>query len=248
MIPEGGALLIGHVWAMFLVGLMGAGHCVGMCGGIAAALGGASRKLPVLAGYNLGRISSYTLVGLMAGLIGGLAGNYLSLGSVLRMIAGTMLVLMGLYIADIWKVLTWLERAGQLIWRHIQPLVVRGGQADSFGKAIWLGMLWGWLPCGLVYSALGYSRAAGSAVNGAFSMLAFGVGTLPAMFVGSWFSSAASQWMQKKSLRRVMGCVLVFMGLWTVWIAQQHAGHGSVNHHSADGDQHMESMHKHHHE
>jgi len=213
--------------AMFIVGLMGAGHCIGMCGGIVAALGANRPSAKLLIGYNLGRIISYSSAGAIAGaLVAGVAGErYLSLMPILRTVAGGLIILMGLYIAGWWPVLRHLESAGQILWRRVQPLAVRLGQPRGTVKAAGAGMLWGWLPCGLVYSALGQSLASGSAAAGALSMFAFGLGTLPAMLAGGWFSSRLARLLQSPALRQVMGLGLIAMGVFMVWQIQQMGSH-----------------------
>lgn len=218
--------------AMFIVGLMGAGHCIGMCGGIVAALGANGPSTKLLFGYNLGRIISYSVAGaLVGGLVVGIAGErYLSLVPILRALAGVLIILMGLYITGWWTVLTRLESAGQIIWRRVQPLATRLGRPKGVGKAICAGMLWGWLPCGLVYSALGQSLASGSATGGALAMAAFGLGTLPAMLAGGLFSSRLARLLQSPALRRIMGLGLIAVGIFMIWQIQQMTGDSSGHH------------------
>lgn len=213
--------------SLFIVGLMGSGHCIGMCGGIVAALGSNRPSLQLLVGYDLGRLLSYSIAGaIAASLVIGVAGErYQQLIPLLRTVAGTMIVLMGLYISGWWRVLTRLELAGQLVWRRIQPLLLRLGKPDTATKAIAAGMLWGWLPCGLVYSALSQALVSHSLAIGALSMLAFGLGTLPAMLAGGWFSARLARWLQSIALRRLMGLCLVALGLLMIWQIQQIGHH-----------------------
>lgn len=217
------------VLAMFVIGLMGAGHCVGMCGGIVAALGFAADKetnrWPILLSYNLGRITSYAIAGALVGLLGLFGREFLSLGPWLRAFAGILLILMGLYLADWWRLLTWFERGGQYLWRRIQPLGKGLFQVRSAGRGFLFGMIWGWLPCGLVYSALAYAAATAEPGSGALAMAAFGLGTLPAMLAGGVFSSQLKQWLQGRLLRTVMALVLILFGAWTLWSAFAHMHH-----------------------
>ncbi|MDC1512662.1 sulfite exporter TauE/SafE family protein [Porticoccaceae bacterium] len=212
---------------LFMVGLFGSGHCIGMCGGIVAALGSNRPNLVLLLGYNLGRLVSYCVAGaIAAGLVVGLAGErYQALIPLLRTLAGTMVVLMGLYIAGWWQVLRRLEQLGQIVWRQIQPLISRLGKPDSPVKSIAAGMLWGWLPCGLVYSALSQALLSDSPAMGALAMLFFGLGTLPAMLAIGWFSSQVARWLQSPALRKLMGLCLIAMGLLMIWQMQQSTGH-----------------------
>ena len=217
----------GLIATLFIVGLMGSGHCIGMCGGIVAALGSQRPSLLLLIGYNLGRLISYSIAGaLVAGLVVGLAGDrYGSLIPVLRTFAGVMVVLMGLYIAGWWRVLTRLERVGQVLWRRIQPFIRRLGRPKGAVKSVAAGMLWGWLPCGLVYSALGQAVASPTPLAGAVSMFAFGLGTLPAMLAAGWFSSQLARLLQSPLLRMLMGVCLIGLGVFMIWQVQQPVGH-----------------------
>jgi len=180
------------VTAAFFVGLLGGTHCAGMCGAIVGTLtsgldGGirASRWRFVRAqlAYNTGRISSYTAAGLLFGAVGQQAAGWgwlegFPLG---RIIAGVIMILFGIYLAGWWHALLFLERIGAHLWRYIEPLGRRLLPVHSAGQALLLGMVWGWLPCGMVYSVLALALASGSGMDGGAIMLAFGVGTLPTM-------------------------------------------------------------------
>lgn len=223
----------------FLIGLLGGGHCIGMCGGIMSALSFAvpqdqpRRRNIILVTYSLGRVLSYTLIGFIFGFAGQLlAGN----GGlpVLRWLAGLLLIAMGLYIGGWWMGLTYLERAGGFLWRYVQPLANRLMPVKTPTTALFLGVLWGWLPCGLVYSSLGYAVSQGSALGAAAVMLAFGLGTLPAVLSGTIFAAFIGTLFKRPNLRKIMALLLIVFGGWTIWIAQQHAGH--AHHHSGHGE------------
>ncbi len=140
----------------FVVGLLGGVHCVGMCGGIVGALSlglPAERNLPILLAYNVGRISSYTLAGALMGALGFYFSGLLPVQTaqkVLLSLAGLFLILMGLYLAGWWNVLSRVERAGGVLWRRIEPLGRGLLPVRSVRHGLLLGLLWGWLPCGLV--------------------------------------------------------------------------------------------------
>lgn len=211
--------------AAFLVGLLGGGHCVGMCGGIVGAIGmtlPADRsRLPFLLGYNGGRIFSYALAGTLAGALGAsglLLDHLFPVGKLLYALANLMLVLLGLYLAGIWRVLTRLEALGGLLWRRIQPLTRRLLPVRTPLRAFLLGMLWGWLPCGLVYSVLVAAIASASAAGGGMLMLAFGLGTLPTLLTMGLAAARLKSWLQQRWLRRLCGLVVVGFGLMG-WLA-----------------------------
>ena len=216
------------LWALFMVGFLGSGHCVGMCGGITTALGLATegpRRTELVIGYNLGRVFSYATAGVIVATLGYWGREYLALGPYLRLLAGFILVLMGLYLADWWRVLTHLERLGAHLWRRVQPLGRSLMPVVSLRQALLLGVVWGWLPCGLVYSALALTATAPSPLTGGLMMLAFGAGTAPAMVVGGVFSSQARRFLQTRWLRRVMALAMIAMGVWTVFNTAQHMAH-----------------------
>lgn len=229
---------------LFGVGLAGSPHCIGMCGGIVAALGSGAPRWNLILGYNIGRLLSYCLAGTLAGLAGGFATTYMALGPLLRSLAAIMLILMGLYLSGIWRVLTQLEKAGQILWRHIQPRIVKMGPADSFVQALPLGMLWGWLPCGLVYSALATAVTSGSLASGALAMLFFGLGTLPAMLAGGWFAAQLGRITNAKPVRLGFAALLVLMGSWALWMAQT-SPHGSHESMSMEESSSMPAQHQH---
>lgn len=217
--PDSGVL------ALFIVGLLGGGHCAGMCGGIVGALslqspqGGAAAILVHLA-YNLGRIGSYVLAGLLAGLLGQAAGNLMAVQNGLYLFASLMLIAMGLYLLGITQFLTPLERGGQALWRRIQPLTRRFLPVRGIAQALPLGLLWGWLPCGLVYSALTTALASGSAGQGALLMLAFGLGTLPNLLLAGLLLARFRRFAQARATRVVSGLLVLaygIIGLFNYW-------------------------------
>lgn len=207
------------IFAALLMALAGSGHCMMMCGGIAGAFAGQINARQLLV-YNLGRIASYAIAGAIIGgtfaEVAGLTDNGLV---VLRIVASIVIIAFGLYLGQWWLGLRYLEKLGQPIWRRLQPLAKTFRQQRSY-PALWAaGMLWGWLPCGLVYSALSWSAVSGSATQGAALMAAFGIGTLPSMFAFGWLSRQLQQLLQSLGFRQFMGAVMVLYGLWTLIIA-----------------------------
>lgn len=175
------------VAAAFVTGLLGSVHCIGMCGGIIGALSVAPATAPVRRRwfpllYHVGRIVSYAAAGAAAGIIGGTLLDATALARVTgigAIIAGLFMIALGLYLASWWRGLVVLERLGGKLWRVIEPYGRRLLPARRPHQALLLGMLWGWLPCGMVYSVLAGAAVSGDAVNGAVIMAAFGAGTLP---------------------------------------------------------------------
>ena len=221
-----------------MIGLLGGVHCVGMCGGIVSAFSVASPKrafpVPVSNGsgalaqaavfddavrvvaYNAGRIGSYAIAGAIAG---GIAQGVrtLSFMSSLQIggywLANLMLVALGLFLMDAWRGLAHLESAGRVLWRRLQPLTKFLLPVDSPAKAFALGGLWGWVPCGMVYSVLLTAMLSGSATSGAAVMLAFGAGTLPVLLTMGMLGSRLQVWTRRRSVRIASGLIVLTFGL-----------------------------------
>ena len=218
---------------VFMIGLLGGVHCVGMCGGIVAALSvtsGTKRPFPIavateaaaldgtlrVLAYNFGRIGSYAAAGAVAGGVAGAAGTFSSLASLQiggYWLANLMLVALGLYLMDVWRGLTTLEAAGQFVWRRVQPLIKHLVPMDSWPKALALGGLWGWLPCGMVYSVLVTAMFTGSAASGATVMMVFGLGTLPTLLGLGLLGARLKTWTQRRPVRVAGGLIVLAFGV-----------------------------------
>jgi sulfite exporter TauE/SafE len=206
--------------SVFLVGLLGGTHCVGMCGGIVGALTmqmpGEKAPLRFLLAYNVGRVASYAAGGAVAGALGSgtlLLNGVLPVQQTLYGLSSLLLVALGLYLANVWQGVVYIERAGGALWRRLQPYTRRFLPVRSFTQALLLGLLWGWLPCGLVYSVLVVALAAGSATHGALLMLAFGAGTLPNLLAMGLFARHVKKFMQNAIVRAVAGLVVAGFGV-----------------------------------
>lgn len=211
-----------------VVGLLGGGHCIGMCGGIVGALGAGhgSRshldQLPLLLAYNLGRLASYALAGALVGGLGFLLAEQLPIQKTqqgLLLVAGLFMVLLGLYLGGWLRWLNYLERAGGGLWRRIEPLGRRLLPVRHPGQALLVGGLWGWVPCGLVYTMLANALAAGGALPGAGLMLAFGLGTLPNLLLMGVLAGAAARLVRSPRVRQLAGVTVIAFGLVTLWRA-----------------------------
>ena len=207
-----------------IVGLLGSSHCLAMCGGLSSLLGiQADANRNRLLSYNIGRLLSYGVIGAVAGLFGEqLVQLAPSLGLSLRVLAGLLLVAMGLYVSRWWMGLNYLERVGAYLWRGIQPLIKRLLPIESHWQALLLGGLWGFLPCGLVYSTLSWALAAAQWQQSALFMLAFGLGTLPAMLVTGFAGEKLLVKLKAKNFRVMAGLVIIVMGLITAWVPLSH--------------------------
>ncbi len=212
----------------FLVGLLGGVHCAGMCGGIVGALTfglpepvrqSLWKLVPFQVAYNLGRVSSYVLAGAVMGGLGMLLARvmpvYYAQRGLLAM-AGVFMILLGLYLGGWWFGLTRLEKMGGSLWRRIEPFARRLLPVRSTGQALILGLLWGWIPCGLVYSMLIWSVSAGSAVNGAALMLAFALGTLPNLLAMGVVAAGLASLLRKPGVRQLAGGTVILLGFYTL--------------------------------
>lgn len=226
------------LFPVFVVGLLGSVHCAGMCGGIVGALSlapprarpgatvialrpaAAAPAALNVAAYNLGRIASYMTAGALAGaLSGGLAQGAGALSALPALQAGAywlanlMLVALGLYLMGAWSGIAHVERAGQMLWRRVQPQLKRIGPPDTPGKMFAAGALWGWLPCAMVYSVLVTAMLSGSAASGALTMLAFGLGTLPMMLGLGLAGARLRGWLRLPAVRIGAGAVVLAFGI-----------------------------------
>lgn len=222
--PESGYI------AVFLIGLLGGTHCIGMCGGIVGALTvhtPGSRQWPIHLAYNLGRISSYALAGAALGAVGNaglLLNDALPVQMTLYVLANLMLVALGLYLVGVPQGLTFLERGGQRVWARIQPLTRRFLPATSVSRALPLGMLWGFLPCGMVYSVLTTALLTGNSLRGAGLMLAFGLGTLPNLLLAGFLLRRFRDIVQGRAVRLASGLLVLGFGVWGLFNATSLGG------------------------
>lgn len=208
--------------AAFLVGLAGSVHCIGMCGGVISAFSfatppNANKELYALA-YNIGRISTYVMLGALTGYAGSIfsSANVTNF-PILDYISIVFLFLLAFYISDIWKGLSYLEKLGGIIWRRVQPISKKLIPIKSPFHAILYGALWGFLPCGLIYSSLTWSLSSQSALQGAGMMLAFGLGTLPALVLISLGFQSLLPIIQSKKTRQGVALILVLSGIFLLY-------------------------------
>lgn len=212
--------------AVFLIGLLGGTHCVGMCGGIVSALTvqlpGQRPAWPLHLAYNLGRISGYTIAGAAMGALGSIGlmlNGLLPVQMALYVGANLMLVALGLYLVGFTKGLAPVEQGGQWLWVRIQPLTRRFLPVQGIAQAYPLGLLWGFLPCGLVYSVLATALMSGSALRGAATLLAFGLGTLPNLLLAGLLLARFRRFAQSPAVRTVSGLLVLGFGVFGLFNA-----------------------------
>ncbi|CAK0749099.1 Sulfite exporter TauE/SafE family protein [Gammaproteobacteria bacterium] len=239
------------VVSAFLTGLLGSVHCIGMCGGIAGTLTmqllpeirqSPLRLFPYLLTYNLGRIASYTFAGL---LIGGLGSSFTAVlpepHKVSIYISGGFMIALGIYLGSWWPTLAWLEQLGAKLWRRIEPLGRRFFPIDTHWKMLGVGAVWGWLPCGLVYTALVLALSAsldqGGPTRAALLMFSFGLGTLPTLIA----TGSVAYWLTKFTrhlwVRRAAGILAIGFGLYLIVIP--YTDHAQHHHNMLNSDSHF---------
>lgn len=218
----------------FLLGLFSTMHCIGMCGGIIGALSlslpeeirnNKTRLFTFVLSYNVGRITSYSIAGLIAGAVG--TGVLQSAGfdqghSVLKYVGVSMMVAIGLYLTGWLPQLASVEKIGIPVWKRLEPLGRKLVPVVSIPRALAYGLVWGWLPCGLVYFVLIWALTAGDAINGALTMLAFGLGTLPTLIAAGFMTSWITRFARSARARQVVGLLIIAMAIGSLFIPMAH--------------------------
>lgn len=248
------------IFAALSMGLLGSPHCLGMCGGIVAAFSlsmkahSPTKKLLLMACYHIGRLGSYVLLGLVAATVGKhIFAPLMANGNLPKYLLGGALIFAGLLMFGL-PVLNKLEKAGLGLWNALAPIRSKVLPMDTVPKAVFAGLLWGFLPCGLVYGALGVALGLASddqfGLSAAGFMVFFWLGTLPMLLA----TGSLITWLKSKittlHLRKFSGAVMLISGLAVAFSAPimqaMHGGHGghgshdahSSHMHSADADSH----------
>lgn len=218
-----------------VAGAVSAVHCVGMCSGIAGAL---TASLPksiqashaqlarYIVVYNVGRILSYGLAGLAVGLFSSVLFHFLDSHIIVWVTHGfatVVLLLIGLHLLGFWQRLSSMESYGRMIWRTLQPYSKRLLPVSTLRQAFLFGMIWGWLPCGLVYTMLMWTMASGGALQGAETMLSFGLGTFPTLLLAQGLSSWIFQGSTLKWIRSVTGVVMILLAIGALLVPDEHS-------------------------
>jgi sulfite exporter TauE/SafE len=202
-----------------------------MCGGIVSSLTFGlpqnkqqqiSSMIPFQLAYNLGRITSYVVAGAIMGGMGMLLAQLMPINIAQRMLlvlAGIFMILLGFYLSGWWMVLTRVERIGSHLWQRLEPISRRLLPVQSPRQALIIGIIWGWIPCGLVYSMLITAVSSGSAWGGAGLMLAFALGTLPNLLAMSMLAGAVARLARSSTARTIAGISVILFGLYSLWQA-----------------------------
>lgn len=240
-------------WALFLaafsMGLFGSPHCLGMCGGIVTAFGlsmqhvSDSKKNGLILTYHLGRLISYSLLGLIASLVGVAIFQSIMSNSAPRIVLGAVLVLIGLAMLGL-PLFNQLEKIGMRFWQSLAPIRKKVFPIDSFGKALFAGLLWGFLPCGLVYGALMMAIAGNNIATGAALMFVFGLGTMPMLIATQKTVGMLQSSIKHFRLRQINGVIMMLSGLAVIFIPMMmHHNHNHGSHSNAIHTMTETSMH-----
>lgn len=213
-------------FSAFIIGLLGSGHCIVMCGGISTMLTTAispnisTKKYRIVFAYNFGRIASYSLIGALVAFTSSMAAKNLGMPiSVFKTVAGVFLILLGLYLGQWLMWLSHVEHLGKKLWQHISPKTKQFIPIKNTRNAFALGALWGWLPCGLVYSTLTWALASADVINGALIMFFFGLGTLPALLSVSLGTISVKSLLGMPLFRKFAAIIVILYGIYTILIA-----------------------------
>lgn len=216
-------------FAAFAMGLFSSLHCIGMCGSIIGTLtlslkpeirNNKSRLFPYVLNYNIGRICSYTLAGLLVGLAEALITLPLGMDHghrALQLLSSIIMIGAGLYIAGWFPRFAYIEKAGSGFWKLIEPYGRKLIPVNTRLQAFLFGMIWGWLPCGLVYAALALAATSGDIIKSGLTMFAFGLGTLPAVVGVGIMSNILTKLSRMQRFKQVIGLLLVLVALVAVF-------------------------------
>jgi len=231
----------------FAMGLVSSLHCIGMCGSIIGTLTLSlspeirNRKallFPFVFNYNFGRITSYTLAGALAGIIQSIA--TMQMGEygyrLLQLLSAVIMASAGLYIAGWFPRFAYIEKAGMHFWKKIEPFGRKLIPVKNRTQAYLFGMVWGWLPCGLVYAALALAATAGDVGKSAFTMLSFGLGTLPAVMGVGIMTGILTRLSRMQRFKQAIGLFMIALALLAAlpWLNPMaittHSATHAVNH------------------
>lgn len=210
------------LFAVMIAGFLSSWHCFAMCGGIVGVLSQAeqekTKRQRIIAWilYNGGRLTTYAIAGFIAGLLGNKVLSVFSLATAQTLgayLSGGFIIALGLYLGRWWQGLLFLERFGMRFWQALNPIKLKFfSKTNGFGLYV-KGLIWGWLPCGLVYSMLIWSVTTGNPYQGSLMMFAFGLSTLPAIFLMAYVNQSFLQSKTSIAIKKVLSVLLVLFGI-----------------------------------
>lgn len=220
-----------------LTGLVGSGHCAVMCGGIATGFSAMAPRTGwrYVIEPNLGRVLGYALAGALAGGLGHAIVGVAAmpwLRTALRVATGLVLLVVGLRLLMGERASSPYASLSGGLWKALKPLQRGLLPANTSGKRLALGALWGWMPCGLSTTLLTAAWMQASATGGALTMAAFGLGTLPVMLPLTWSGQHLGRRLLKGRLRQGVGALVGLAGVVTMtapWLVRAVPGlHGPL--------------------
>ncbi len=179
--------------------------------------------------FNLGRICGYAITGALIALLLGSFSRLPGLqwlAVLLRGMSGLLVLLIGFRFLFDWRGLDVIERCGALVWMRVAPLANRFATSSAGAGRFMLGLCWGFLPCGLVYTLLLTAASTANAATGASVMLAFGLGTLPSMLGLTLAAPALATVLKDRDFRRFIGLSLVLLAAWMLFSTYSMGGFG----------------------
>ena len=207
--------------AAIAAGFLGSAHCLGMCSGISglfavhASAKSLRGQLPLAVAYNAGRILSYAFFGIVVAMLGRAFVDLIPhLAGPVRLTSGLLIIMVGLQVAFRLRILTPIENAGASLWNRIAPAAKGIFPVTTVARALGLGLIWGCLPCGLVYSILLVAATTAEPSSGGLVMIAFGLGTMPAMITTGLGAAKVSGFVSRN--RVAAGLLIVVLGIATI--------------------------------
>lgn len=212
-------------FAALVMGLFSSLHCIGMCGSIIGTLtfslspelrNNKTRLFGIVFNYNLGRIISYGLAGALVGVLESFLSLPFTQGQahrLLQLVSAAIMTGAGLYLAGWFPRFAYIEKLGTRFWKIIEPFGRKLIPVKNRSQALLFGMIWGWLPCGLIYTALALAATTGNIVHSAITMFAFGLGTLPAVMGVGIMTPLLTRLSRAQRFKHIVGVLFIVFAL-----------------------------------
>lgn len=198
----------------FLIGISNSAHCLSMCGSIITILSITTNKYIYVFIYNVGRILGYVSITLIINILGiflfDINSNYIIL---IKLFSNIMLILIGLYILDLFKIILLIENTFLYTWNIILLLIKKINPSRSLFNALIFGFFWGYIPCGLVYSTVLWTLGSKSLLDSLLLIIFFGIGTLPSMMFTTIFGIKYKNLFSNNILKKLSGVLLIIFAI-----------------------------------